>query len=105
MTELKTLGRQTADDIAFSLTHSPRAWSWRDASFDMLEGPGGIVIGLAYFTIYRPAQVRFGFWNRRRIRRAFRAWKRGTGNDLANQDRHRALLLIRRCLVELRAVA
>jgi hypothetical protein len=105
MTDIKALERQTADDLALSLAGNPTAWAWRNNDFDMLAGPGGISISTTYFTVYQPVLIRFGFWNKRRIRRAFKAWKRSTGNELANQERHKALLTLRRCLVEMRAVA
>jgi hypothetical protein len=105
MSDLKTLERQTAKDLAFSLTAYPKSWSWRDTDCDVLVGPNDMRIGITYFTVYSPVTLRFGFWNRRRIRRAFKRWKRSVGNDLAAQERRQALLLISRCLVELRAVA
>jgi hypothetical protein len=105
MNDLKTLERKTANELASSLVYEPRAWSWRDAECDVLKGPNGISMSASYLTIYAPVVLRFGFWNKRRIRRALKRWKRDTGNHLAEKERRQALLLISRCLVELRAVA
>jgi hypothetical protein len=104
--QTKALERQVADELVASFYKNARAWRWRDGDCDMVHGPGGICMSTSYFTIYSPAKVRFGFWNRRRIKRAVRSWKRTVGDNLATTEHHRALEALRRCLVEpLRAVA
>ena len=98
MDDVKALEREVTERLVASLSDDPQAWQWRDGNFDMLNGPGGITLSANYFSIYQPERMRFGFWNRRRIRRAFKRWKATAGNDLANKERYRALLMLRRCL-------
>jgi hypothetical protein len=106
MTRQQPLENQVAGELAASLRDNPGAWAWRDGDRDIVRGPGGISMSANYFTIYSPMKVYFGFWNRRRIRRAFKHWKATTGNALAMTEHERALLALRRCLAEpLRAVA
>lgn len=97
---IAALERQVADDLARSFEQSPSQWSWRDSECQLIRGPGGIVMSARYFTIYQPNTVNFGFWNRRRIKRAFRAWKSALGNELAVSEHLKALLALRRCLIE-----
>jgi hypothetical protein len=102
---MSDLERKTAEELVYSLTHNPTAWSWFDSDCDMLRGPNGITMSAAFMRIYRPVKVRFGFWNTRRIRRAFNVWKRTAGRELKSKEHERALIALRRCLTELRAVA
>jgi hypothetical protein len=75
-------------------------WKWRNADLDIVCGPRGISMSANYMTIYGPVAFRFGFWNRRRIRRAFRRWEAEAGKAGAEHERHRALLAIHQCLSE-----
>lgn len=106
MNNLKALERQASIELADSLARNPQDWSWRNGDFDVVLGPGGIRMSANYFTIYHPETVRFGFWNKHRIRRAFRRWKSTAGNKLADTERYRSLVRLRQCLAtRLRAVA
>ena len=90
----KTLERRVADDLANSFERTPHLWAWRNADCDMVLGPGGLVMSARFFTVYQPTTLHFGFWNRWRIRRALKRWRKAAGNDLAVQERHKALLVV-----------
>lgn len=106
MSKIKSLERQVAAQLVASLSGHPESWKYRDSDLDTVCGPNGIRMSANYFTIYAPEPYRFGFWNKRRIRRAFKQWRKAHGDDMADETKRHALLFLRDCLAEpLKAVA
>jgi hypothetical protein len=103
--DVKSLERQVATELAASFTNRPSEWRYADTSKDVLCGPNGVRVSANFFTVYQPQHLKFGFWNRRRIKGAIKAWRRQVGNSLALDDRRAALIQLRRCLAEALKVA
>lgn len=104
--DVKAFERHVTNELVASFERQPDAWTWRDADCDAIRGPNGIYMSVMFFTVYQPAKVKFGFWNRCRIKRAFKRWRASTGKRLADAERRKALVALSQCLsTHLRAVA
>jgi hypothetical protein len=77
----------TVAAIIASLDTAPDEWAWSNPdSKIVLRHIRGVGIWVSYSSrihVYEPNEVKFGFWQGIRLRRAYNRWKKRVGNDRA----------------------
>lgn len=90
---------EAADAIIADLDLNPEDWVWGDVDtkLTLRHKKSRLALWVARGSsvhIYEPHKVQFGFWQRRKLRRAYNRWVDRVGNGLARAVEHEALAYV-----------
>jgi hypothetical protein len=78
-----------AADLIKSLDERPDQWRWYNDNYFQIKHASGILVWVANGEIRMESPYRFswGFWDKRRLRRAFKSWRLNHGDELRRVEK------------------
>jgi hypothetical protein len=80
---IQNLKEDTVSSLCKSLTSHPSQWTWYgDGQYFIEHQASDIKLSVKHgIYVYKPCEIKFSFLQRRRLRRAFKSWKKNIGNQ------------------------